>query len=366
MRVVTILTALLVTTSMAVVAQPVAADDKWADRCKKAEQIDAGSYTGSLTPGDDDVFNIRIPDGESITVSLAWNQEAVDTPGIHITNGDASTTGDSPVQEHSGGGVTSWSLTDKNDDGQVTFTLYGEDSELTCVYLSGSDEGSTNWEMSIARNEATPAEIGSTGQNQNIEQKNQQISELESQIEQKNQRISELESQLEQKNQSIQELESQVQELQSQSSNSDSSGQDVSIQVTVNPADGQENFVRGSKAVVQAESENADVSKMAVQYGSGTYQLDSSGKASIPLAETGEQQMKLVYGETTKQVSIQVRERQTPSGGEAPQQDNEEDQNQVEQSLPDSGGIEDDIGFWGSLGVGTVLLGGALFRMLRS
>ena len=55
-------------------------------------------------------------------------------------------------------------------------------------------------------------------------------------------------------------------------------------------------------------------------------------------------------------MSIQVRERQTPSSSEAQQQGDEEDQNQVEQNLPDSGGVEDDIGFWGSLGVGTSLL----------
>jgi PGF-CTERM protein len=167
--------------------------------------------------------------------------------------------------------------------------------------------------LSFTLNEAEPPELVSPSE----------LSELESQIEQKNQRISELESQLEQKNQTIIELESQVEELESQSSNPSGDGNGgVTIDVTVNPANRQENFVEGGQAVVQAESENADVSEMQVEYGAGTYQLDSSGEVAIPLANTGTQEMTLVYEDTTEEVTIDVEPR---DGQNQQEQQNQQD-----------------------------------------
>lgn len=119
-------------------------------------------------------------------------------------------------------------------------------------------------------------------------------------LENKNQTIEELEFKLEQKNERIEELES--------ASGSGEGG--VSIEVTITRAGGNENFVEGGKAIVRADSENADVDRMRVHYGTGSYQLDSSGEVAIPLADPGTQEMMLVYGDTTKKVSITVQDQE--------------------------------------------------------
>lgn len=289
-----LLIALLVVASVGIVPGTVVADDQWADDCGDAQVLEAGEYTGFLGPGDTDAFKVRMTDGDYITMNVQWDDSEASLSFDQMSGIIVSVPRDDPAYV----GTSGYSIIfqDEDSDGRVQFQVFAEEDGLICLPLEEAETGGvpTNWRMSFARGDTEPPELASP----------ERISELESQVEQKNQRISQLETILEQKNQTISELESRISELEAQSSNG--SGGDVTIQVTVTPANGQQNFVEGGQAVVQAESENADVSEMSVEYGSGAYQLDSSGQVAIPLAQTGTQEMTLVYGDITKQVSFEV------------------------------------------------------------
>jgi len=289
-----LLIALLVVASVGIVPGVAVADDDWPDRCENASIIEPGSYSGQLSPQDYDTFKVRISDGDYLSFRIGMSN-----PNARIQTLYHESQSEVSIPESSTGEDRVWVAEglytdDENDDGVVEFDLYAQETGVFCFPLMDSEDTVTNWSMSFSQGENEPPELV-TGQ----EYKN-----ISNSVAQKDQRISERESLLEQKNQTISELESRISELNSQSSNG--SGGDITIQVTVNPANGQQNFVEGGEAVVQAENENADVSEMSVEYGSNTYQLNSSGEVAIPLAQTGSQEMTLVYGDTTKQVSFEV------------------------------------------------------------
>ena len=296
MRGTPLLIILVVIASVGIVPQAVSAsEDEWPDNCNEAPLVSDGQYSGVMnTPSDRDVLRIEMDEGDYLTVSALVPSEAV---GAELR----------PAASHRNN--IGWSIKKLiNGDGdrlepgvEGTIAWWAEEDGVFCFRIIEVDDTAEfpyEWEMSISLNDPEPAGFEVT----ELREKND---ELESQITQKNDRISELESLLEQKNQTIVELESRVEELESQSSNGGGDS-DVTIDVTINPSDGQENFIEGGQAVVQVESESASVSDMRVEYGAGTYELDSSGEVAIPLAQTGRQEMTVVYGDTTEQVSIDV------------------------------------------------------------
>jgi len=274
------------------------------------------------------VFLIELSKGDFIQGLLSYNTERTNS-GISVYSrtdsrepyaSDLSLTAENEWTYASSPRIEN----EKPENGPAEFRLYNEGpDDMVCVALATPFDDSTPWELSFELDESEPPELVSPSE----------LSELESQMEQKNQRISELESLLEQKNLTISELESRVEELESQASTTSGDG-NITIDVMVNPANGQENFVEGGEAVVQAESENADVSEMQVEYGSGTYQLDSSGEAAIPLAQTGTQEITLVYGDITEQVSFDVQ----TQDGQGDQQNQEDQQNQQETAESEESG----------------------------
>lgn len=318
-----LLIALLVVSSVGIVPQTVVADDQWPGLCEEAETIGPGTYSGTLSPEDFDTFLLDIDKGDSAKLRLSWEEDAGDQLIIRHTDKSIEeppkTNYDEVYDDYA---VFSESPERRVEEGETkVITIYSEgtvenrDSEPVCFtlapyeyFFARTSNGAGAWEMSVSINENEPPELISKNKYINISKE-----------------VSELESLLEQKNQTISDLESRINELESQSTNSNSG--DVNIQVTVNPANGQENFIEGGKALVHAESENADVSKMAVKYGGGTYQLNSSEEIAIPLADAGTQEMTLVYGDTMKQVSIDVQSQQeqtqedsspTTTGGDGP------------------------------------------------
>jgi len=292
-----LLLALLVVVSVGTVPGTVAAED-WPDSCDDAPIVEpTGEYDITVSsPNDDSAMKIKMQKGDYIyfsmstptglTVEVDGNPDSLHGSSVSITD----ISGVEPSDNSRGvvsvpqGSGSSWQVWGERDE-----------EHTYCIRINGGGDEDIPFTSTLymEKNSPNPPDTGGERSNQ-----------LESELEQKNQRISELETQLEQKNERISELESRIEELESRPTPTAESGS-VNIQVTVNPTNGQ-NFVEGGEAVVQAESENADVSEMQVEYGAGTYELDSSGEVAIPLAETGTQEMSLVHGDTTKQLSIDV------------------------------------------------------------
>lgn len=287
-----LLVILLVVASVGIVPQAIgASSDDWVDNCNEAEvSSTSGEYVGSIdSPRDRDVIKFRLKKGEYISSSMLIPEEEdtfdiieIDAEGTFddVENADNTDT----ILHASDGPVT------------VSFKYYAEEDGTHCLQIQDGGENADipyQWRMNVNYNNPEPAQFEVTKYRE---------------------QVVELESKLQQKNQTISELESRISELESQSSNSGSG--DVNIHVSVNPANGQQSFVEGGEALIQAESENADVSEMSIQYGSGTYQLGSSGQVAVPLAQTGTQEMTLVYGDNRKQVSFEVQ-----AQGEQNQQD---------------------------------------------
>jgi hypothetical protein len=70
-----VLIALLMVASIGLVPQSVAADDEWADSCATAETISPGTYSGRISPDDDDAFILEMDEGDFIQGSLSYNTE---------------------------------------------------------------------------------------------------------------------------------------------------------------------------------------------------------------------------------------------------------------------------------------------------
>jgi PGF-CTERM protein len=297
------------------------ADDEYPDSCGEPQVLSGGEYAGAIdSPLDRDKMILTLDKGEYYTVEFVVPESASefrvdytqehrgDPPSIrNITNARSLPAGEYQIV---------------NPSAPMLFQIWGnEDNSRICLWTEGGESVPYEWRMSLTRNEPTPDGI--------------EVTQLRERIDQQSQRISELESSLEAKNQTIRELQAQP---------TDGSAGDVTIDVTVNPADGQENFVLGGEALINAESENADVTDMQVTYQGGTYQLDSSGEVTIPLADTGTQELTLIYGDTTKQVSIDV-ESQRDQG----QQQNQQNAPATDSNSPGFGVIATVIAILGSM-----------------
>lgn len=295
-----LLIVVLVVASVGMMPGIAEADDDWPDGCDKAPIVNPnGEQKVSIdTPKDQDYMKMQLTKGDYLHIStivpdrqrrLVFVIGTLDNPDFSLQDLKNAT-----IRE-----AVSYRTPVKFDSEEVaSFKFWGE-REGTNTYCFRfeddlGDEADIPYQFTVNFSLSSP---------EPPKVNNQRVEELESQLEQKNQRIEELESQ------SIE-------------------NGDITIEVTVTPANNQENFLEGGEAVVRAESESADISEMVVEYGSGTYQLDSSGEVAIPLADTGTQEMTLIYGDITKQVSIEVQPQQdqnqqnqqdtTPTGTSGP------------------------------------------------
>ncbi|MDB2226318.1 PGF-CTERM sorting domain-containing protein [Halorubrum ezzemoulense] len=320
-RLLPFLTALLVIVSVGMAPGVVVADDKWADSCRNADVVSATDrYTGSIdSPRDEDVMKISVDKGDYVSTSLIAPQEADE---VYVSYSER--TSFQNVENAETGGTVGTPRVNVEGGVNANWEMWPENSDTYCLEIGGQGEAPYEWELSLTLNAPEPTSV-ETADSQN------RIDTLENQINQKEERITELESILQQKNQTINELKSE---------STNNSSEDVSIEVTVAPVNDQENFVEGSEALVQAESDNADVARMSVGYGSGTYQLDSNGQVRIPLIQNGTQEMTLTYSNTTKQVSFEVQPQEPQNQQERQnQQDqqNEQDTTTTGTSVPGFG-----------------------------
>lgn len=263
--------------------------DQWPDECSVDNApLATGTYVGHIGPEDTDVITVDIGKGEYIAATLTvnssddedhvrilgWNR--ADISEARFSASDGSDPGSLTNQQnvHRSGSKRIF-LTDET----VQFRAYNTEGEAPMCFRMYTNESSVaDWTLTFETNTPDPPAIdASDKQVSGPEEQNQTTTD------QKRDRI---------------EIETQIDQ---------DSGEDVTIDATVRPQD-QESFQAGGTAVVEATSEQADVSAMTVKYGEETYQIDESGKAAIPLDEAGEQELTLVYKDETETVMLNVQE----------------------------------------------------------
>ena len=301
-----LLIALLVVASVGVLPGTAVADDDWPERCDSDDVtvVDAtGEYDVTIdTPDDRDVFKVELDIGEYIHISTLVPDVKHD-----LRLGYVRSEGDASLQDGKNVIVRDRTLQLYNFERgeKASWKLWAE-SEGSNTYCFRFREAATDAEvpykysLNLSLNNPEPPKVGSQRIKElesELEEKKQRINEFESQLEQKDQRISDLKSQLEQKNQTISQLKQQ-------------SG-DVNINIEVEPAGSQQNFIKGGKARISVNSENADWDKFSVEYKGDSYSVGDSGTTTIPLSGTGDQQLRFHYGEMSKSTSISVKSQAT-------------------------------------------------------
>jgi PGF-CTERM protein len=370
MRKLVLLVAVVVIVSVG--ATPVSAatqEDEWPEECDEAPIISDEEISGELsTSSDEDSFRVRFQEGQYLDISTDIPSDKSQNPVLSMfdNQGDGftrvsfgdnlgirglqhGTTNDleqilldGSKNSHS---VELWAVTNGFSENPLCITVREDDDEEW--------ETPYSWELTIERSDPDVTLF-------EVRQLEDRIVELQNRLDDAGERVSEFESKLEEKNERINNLQSRVEELESQSSGGSANG-DVTITVTVDPANEQENFVEGGQAIVQADSESADVSDIQVEYGDGTYEMDSSGEVLIPLAQTGTQEVSLVYGDTTEQVSIDVQE-----SGDSQQGDyRPSDDSQQQSTGGDNGSSGEGPGFGIVIGVIALVSVAAILRMNR-
>lgn len=270
--------------------------DQWPDKCSVDNApLATGTYVGHIGPEDTDVITVDIGKGEYIAATLTVNSSD-DEDYVRITTDHPGSEFNEPediseARFSASDGSDPNSLTNRQNvhrskskridltDETVQFRAYNTEGEGPMCFQMDTDESSVaDWTLTFERNTPDPPAIdASDKQISGPEEQNQTTTD------QKRDRI---------------EIETQIDQ---------DSGEDVTIDATVRPQD-QESFQTGGTAVVEATSEQADVSAMTVKYGEETYQIDESGKAAIPLDEAGEQELTLVYKDETETVMLNVQE----------------------------------------------------------
>lgn len=336
----------LVIVSLVTLPIPATAADQWPDYCHEAETLSPGTYSGQVGPNDIDWFALDLKDGEYISASVEIESTSgelemigadryilredreehthseLEQMGFHDMGGWRGPTyfhGDLAVSfVHSQREISSVEILDygkgysyhlypnPNEDpysnthnfvgigmptGKYTFKTYSVTNHPICLglYMSRS-EGSGTWKLAFEKNAGNTPDIGES----------RDVAELREQLEQKNQRITELEQQVE-------DLQAQLEAQQG--------GDGVTINVEVSPGSGQQSYLEGGTAMIEAESASADLSQLEIQYEGNRYSVDDSGTAAIPLTETGEQKLEFIYGDTTEAVTLDVVE-DSPTDGE--------------------------------------------------
>lgn len=330
---------LWVIVGLTVIPIPVTADDAFSDTCVEAETISGGSYSDQLSPKDRDVFVLDLEKGDSVSINMSFEAPSGDSEftifglnkaavvraeetgdrrieleehfepygrtefvynhepdisyqGSFLKDGSRArsihdirpeTTGDNDgFVDDDNELVNHYSRFWHGPVGDTEFQIFTETDDPICIVLqTNSRSESGKWAFSMAINDNAPPLIRGSGN----------ADELRTEIERKNQRITELERQVEN-------LQAQLESRQGDS--------DVTITVEVSPSGGQRSFVKGGTAIIDAQSELADLSQLEVQYRGNTYAVDSTGQAAIPLSATGEQELTFSYQGVSESVMLDV------------------------------------------------------------
>ncbi|WP_137285883.1 hypothetical protein [Halorussus salinisoli] len=215
-----IVVSVLVVTMLISSIGTVYADDKWPSKCGKNTPIlKTGTYSGSLSPGDQDAFRIALDKGDYASIHLLYSPPGMDaqTTGLQTTVAPARV---SPLYVHWEGN-TEVSFTSKNggelhDPPRVNtnyrhgfrlsmtdleFRAYSEEQGPVCILFESEENTAGEWRMALATNDVKPPKLDAeaiTAQ-QELEQR---VDRLENRIAELEQRVSTLEAELEAPNNS--------------------------------------------------------------------------------------------------------------------------------------------------------------------
>ncbi|WP_340102153.1 hypothetical protein [Salinibaculum salinum] len=185
---------LTVIIGMIAMTGPAAADDEWPSECDEAPVLSPGSYSGTLSPEDTDVFRVDLPSGDYISINLSFSSS--DPEAIlryYVRDGSLSTTNGTEIEadettQLDRSGTTSLEMYPSN----FSFRTYSETNEPICVDFSTGGDHAGDWALSFTPTDETPPPVDATTPPMNV---TQQILELQERVETLEQRVTELESQ---------------------------------------------------------------------------------------------------------------------------------------------------------------------------
>ncbi|AZH26014.1 hypothetical protein [Haloplanus aerogenes] len=301
-------------------------EDKYPETCRPFSEVpiaDLGTISGTQDSLDRDKFRVRLEEGQRYTITTrvadGHGGTTFDFSGLSgndesrfIILNHSGSTADSEVTEF-GPRIEVYPHADGSD---AFLSMRVDETMLYCFSVIGGDVDTNRlfeWELTITNVDEDESVSELEGQSQGDSEDEETVQQLQRTIEQKEQRISELESEVEELKDQTEELEAQLESAQE--------SQEVSLEITVRPGEGQNNFVAGGVALVEVEAGSASLSQLQIEYRSGTYEVDQDGQIRIPLADTGQHEMKFVYGDTTESVTLNVQHQDgqtNQTGGSAP------------------------------------------------
>lgn len=186
----------------------VSADDDWPSKCNKSTPIiETGTYSGSLSPSDQDAFRVALDKGDYANIHLLYSPPRMNSQTTEVQTTEASAR-DSPLYIHWAGN-TEVSFTSKtggelHDPPRVNinhrrgFLLYSKDIEFRaysegkgpmCIMIESGRDTAGEWRMALAINDVQPPKVGAEAikSQQQLEQRvnrlEKRVAELESQVE---------------------------------------------------------------------------------------------------------------------------------------------------------------------------------------
>lgn len=305
MNITTVFISILILLSTIGVGPVSAGSPEQVDQCSVAPELEPGSHSSVMTPDGTDVFTIdtQLEPGDYIEFDFEFDESEFNEENIlrmagAIEEGDSlygysgvsyddNYIGDDGLSARGGAwspigaGGSLFRFLDTDSTGE----LWAEESGSPCIMIfsRGNGAGEYSFSFDVKKSGGEESEAST-----NIESLESEIESLESENTKLENRVKELEDELE--------------------------DAEPEIDITVEP-EGQARFKAGGQMAVTVESETIRPSDLSLQFNGEQYSL-GGGEATIPLQSGGEQQLSVGYEGILETVTIDVEERQAPTGEE--------------------------------------------------
>lgn len=283
---------ILVVLAAGIGTQPAVADDNWTEDCNSARTLEPGTYTGTLSPGDTDAFEIRIPEGDSVNVTLQRGNDEATFRFDEVLTGDRGDPSDVTVTEpayatgeyRQNEDIVVEAFQETGAENDVQFEIYHQNNGGVCLPLQTQYESASDWAISFARNDVKPPELVSP----------EEVQQLQTKLDRKDQRISELQTTVAEQKQRIKTLKTKLDNT------------TRPIEITVEPEQREQSFTAGGTAIVTADAPDTVLARLTLDFGGESYTVGSDGRVAVPLEATGEQRMVFSYADARKSVTLNV------------------------------------------------------------
>lgn len=175
----------------------VSADDNWPGECNKTTPlIKTGTFSGSLSPNDEDVFRVNLNKGDYASIHLVYTPPA--SPSKRPPAVEAPL--DIEVQRAAVTSKTGGVLNDvrgvKENSGdirllkrEIEFRVYAERNAPPCIRILTKEKTAGEWRMALTINDLKPPKVGTEAiksqqqLDQRLRQLERRVTELERQVE---------------------------------------------------------------------------------------------------------------------------------------------------------------------------------------